>query len=54
MAGIEQKILHSRRRAEMSDRLGRRLLDIARETASRRYWRYSYGVKSVAQDLWLR
>lgn len=52
--GIEQKIRHARRRNEMSRSLLGRLGTIARETATGRYWRYSYGIKSVAQDLWLR
>ena len=51
---IDQKILHASRRASMSSRLGGRLGAIRQEIQSRRYWRYSYGWKSVAQDLLLR
>ena len=51
---IDQKILHARRRANMSSQLGARLSTIQAEVRSRRYWRYSYGWKSVAQDLLLR
>lgn len=54
LARIDQKILHGRRRAEMSPHLGRRVVDVLEEIRSRRYWRYSYGWKSVAQDLFLR
>ena len=51
---IDQKILHASRRASMSSRLGGRLGAIREEIQSRRYWRYSYGWKSVAQELLLR
>ncbi len=51
---IDQKILHASRRATMSSRLGERLGEIREEIRSGRYWRYSYGWKSVAQDLLLR
>ena len=51
---IDQKILHASCRASMSSRLGGRLGEIREEIRSRRYWRYSYGWKSVAQDLLLR
>ena len=34
--------------------LAGRLGAIAREAAARRYWRYGYGLGSIAQDLWLR
>jgi len=54
LALIDDKILHSRRRAAMPDSLLRRLPDILREATSGRYGRYSYGIKSIAQDLWLR
>ena len=51
---IDEKILHSQRRAAMPGSLVRRLPSILREAMSGRYGRYSYGIKSVAQDLWLR
>ena len=51
---IDQKILHASRRADMSSQLGARLSAIQAEVRSGRYWRYSYGWKSVAQDLLLR
>lgn len=54
LARIDEKILHARQRSAMSPRLAERLADIAKEIASGRYWRYSYGIRSVAQDLWLR
>jgi glycosyltransferase involved in cell wall biosynthesis len=54
LALVEQKILHCRRRDEMSARLLSRLPVILSETLSGRYWRFSYGFKSVAQDIWLR
>jgi len=54
LAQIDQKILHASCRASMSSRLGGRLGEIREEIRSRRYWRYSYGWKSVAQDLLLR
>ena len=39
---------------EMPAGLGARLPGIAREALSGRYWRFSYGLKSLAQDVWLR
>jgi len=51
---IDEKILHSQRRATMPESLARRLPDILREAVSGRYGRYSYGIKSIAQDVWLR
>ena len=54
LALIDQKIAHCRSRDEMAPRLGARLPAIAREALSRRYWRFSYGLRSVAQDVWLR
>ena len=51
---IDEKILHSQKRAAMPDILARRLPDILREALSGRYGRYSYGIKSIAQDVWLR
>ena len=54
LALIEQKIRHCRSRDGMAPRLGARLPAIAREALSGRYWRFSYGLKSLAQDVWLR
>jgi len=54
LAKIDAKIAHARCRAGMADRGVARLADVARETLSGRYARFSYGWKSVAQDLWLR
>jgi glycosyltransferase involved in cell wall biosynthesis len=54
LALVEGKIEHASRRHAMSPVLLRRLPAIAAETARGNYWRYSYGIKSVAQDLLLR
>jgi hypothetical protein len=54
LAKIDQKILHASRRASMPSRLGERLGAIRQEVQNRGYWHYSYGWKSVAQDLLLR
>lgn len=54
LAAIDAKIAHARRRAGMSAHLSGRLGDVTREALSGRYWRYSYGLRSIAQDLWLR
>jgi glycosyltransferase involved in cell wall biosynthesis len=54
LARIDEKIAHSRRRAAMSPRLITRFPEIAAEARAGRYHRYSYGWKSVAQDLLLR
>jgi glycosyltransferase involved in cell wall biosynthesis len=54
LAAIDEKIEHARRRAAMSPRLLSRLSDVAGEVRAGRYRRYSYGWKSVAQDLFLR
>jgi glycosyltransferase involved in cell wall biosynthesis len=51
---IDEKILHARRRQAMSPHWLARLRDIHEEARSGRYRRYSYGWKSIAQDLWLR
>lgn len=51
---VEGKIAHARRRGSMSATLLRRLPDILAEAANGGYWRYSYGIKSLAQDLLLR
>lgn len=54
LARIDARILHARRRAAMSPRLWERLGDVRDELRSGRYRRFSYGWKSVAQDLLLR
>ncbi len=54
LAGIDEKIEHARCRAEMSPRLWDRFARVVEEARSGRYRRYSYGWKSIAQDLWLR
>ncbi|MCZ6782318.1 MAG: glycosyltransferase [Proteobacteria bacterium] len=51
---IDAKIAHARARDAMSSRLLERLPTIAGEVRSRGYWRFSYGWKSVAQDVLLR
>lgn len=51
---LQEKIRHSRCRHEMNGSWLGRLPAIARETAALRYFRYSYGIKSIAQDLFLR
>jgi glycosyltransferase involved in cell wall biosynthesis len=51
---VAAKIAHARARDQMSGSLARRLPVIAGEVASRGYWRFGYGLKSVAQDLLLR
>jgi len=50
---LDAKVTHSTRRARMRDGRRRRLSLILSELLSRRYWRYSGGWKSVAQDLFL-
>ena len=54
LAVIRAKIAHARARDRMPAGFFARLPVIARETLNRGYWRYSYGAKSVAQDLFLR
>ncbi len=54
MALIDEKISHSRVRDEMPSSLVERLPAILNELLHGRYWRYSYGLKSLAQDIWLR
>jgi glycosyltransferase involved in cell wall biosynthesis len=54
LALIDAKIEHSDRRDLMSGRLLGRLPDIMGEAIRGRYGRYSYGWKSVAQDIFLR
>ena len=51
---IEAKIAHSRIRDEMPASLAGRLPAILGELLRGRYWRYSYGARSIAQDIWLR
>ena len=51
---IEQKIAHSRRRSRMPSSMPMRIPHIFAEAVNGNYWRYAYGVKSIAQDLWLR
>ncbi len=50
----EGKIRHAEVRDQMSPRFFTRLPAIARETFNRGYWRFGYGAKSLAQDLFLR
>ena len=54
LALVRGKIEHYLARNAMTSDFWRRLPGIAREALSGRYWRYSYGIKSVAQDLVLR
>ena len=54
LSRVEGKIEHAGLRDEMSARLLRRLPAILRETVNGGYFRFSYGWKSVAQDLLLR
>ncbi len=49
-----QKIAHAELRDGMSDHLLTRLPSILGETLNRRYFHFSYGLKSIAQDLLLR
>lgn len=51
---MEEKIAHCRTRAEMTGGILQRIPNIYAEWSSGRYSRFSYGLKSVAQDLWLR
>lgn len=51
---IDEKIAHSRARDAMPGRLTAKIPIVAREWWHGRYRRYAYGIKSVAQDLWLR
>lgn len=50
----EGKIRHAEVRDRMSANFFARLPAIARETFGRGYWRFGYGAKSLAQDLFLR
>lgn len=54
MEAVSAKIEHCRVRNEMSERLTKRLPAIAGELARGNYWRFSYGLRSLAQDLLLR
>ena len=51
---IDAKVAHASKRDRMSGGLLERLPLILEETLRGRYWRYSYGIKSIAQDLLLR
>ena len=51
---IDEKISHCETRAAMSERFWSRLPTIYTEWRTGRYSRYAYGLKSLAQDLWLR
>ena len=53
-SAIQEKTAHSKTRAVMSDRLLGRLPAIYTEWRMGRYHRCAYGLKSLAQDLWLR
>lgn len=53
-SSIEEKILHSRTRSAMDERFFVRLPAIYTEWRMGRYRRCAYGLKSLAQDLWLR
>lgn len=50
----EGKIRHASVRDQMSSGFLARLPAIAREVSNRGYWRFGYGIKSLAQDLFLR
>jgi glycosyltransferase involved in cell wall biosynthesis len=54
LADIDAKIRHMRTREAMSGGFFARLPVVAREAARRHYSRFGYGLKSVAQDLFLR
>ncbi len=54
LALIDRKIEHCRTRDELPSALFARLPAILGESLSGRYWRFSYGIRSIAQDLWLR
>ena len=51
---VRAKIAHCRARDRMSARFFARLPDVVRETLNRGYWRFSYGTRSLLQDLLLR
>ena len=53
-SAIQEKIQHSRTRSVMSERFLTRLPSIYTEWKTGRYQRCAYGLKSLAQDLWLR
>jgi glycosyltransferase involved in cell wall biosynthesis len=54
LAGIDAKVAHCRTRDQMAGSLFARLPTILREAVSGHYRRYSYGIKSIAQDLFMR
>lgn len=51
---VQDKIHHAKLRDEMSSNFFARLPSIAGEILNRGYWRFGYGLKSIAQDLFLR
>ena len=54
VALAEAKIRHAKLRDEMKGGFLRRLPTILGEVCNRGYWRFGYGAKSLAQDLFLR
>ena len=54
LAHVRGKVEHYTKRNEMTRGFWRRLRPILSEALAGRYSRYSYGIKSVAQDLVLR
>lgn len=54
IAQVDAKIAHMKKRDEMSPRFFARLPDVLGELVAGNYARFSYGMKSVAQDLLLR
>jgi len=54
LADIDAKIAHCRTRDRMPASFMARLPAIAREASNGRYGLYSYGIKSIAQDLFMR
>ena len=54
LALIDRKIEHCRTRDELPASLLARLPAILGESLNGRYWQFSYGIRSVLQDLWLR
>ncbi len=54
LGAIDEKLAHARARRDLSPRLLERLGAVQREAWAGRYARFSYGWRSVAQDLFLR
>jgi len=54
LALAKRKIAHAELRDTMPKGLLKRLPRVARETLNGGYWRFSYGAKSIAQDVFLR